>query len=93
MTVEQVAPFPYHEFIKNVKQFENAELFWVQEEHMNQGFWNYVKPRIESAMKFDGQLKRAHVEYIGRGPSGASATGHHDVHEKELQAFLKETML
>ena len=41
-------------------------------------------------MKHAGQPKRAYVEYIGRGPSSASATGLHDVHEKELDAFLTE---
>lgn len=59
---------------------------------MNQGAYNYVKPRIEAAMKFAGLPKRAGVEYIGRGPSGASAAGHADHHEKELKAFLKEAM-
>ena len=90
MTVEQVAPFPYHDFIQNTRQFENAEIFWVQEEHMNQGCWTYVRDRISAAMKHAGQPKRAYVEYIGRGPSSASATGLHNVHEKELDTFLTE---
>lgn len=90
ITLEQVAPFPYADFTENVKKFENAELFWVQEEHMNQGSWNYVEPRIKAAMKFAGLPKRAHVEYIGRDPSSAPATGHSDVHEKELESFLKQ---
>lgn len=57
---------------------------------MNQGPWKYVEPRIKAAMKFAGQGKRAHVDYIGRGPSSAPATGHHDTHEKELENLLKE---
>lgn len=57
---------------------------------MNQGCFNYVKPRIEAAMKHAGLHKRAHVEYAGRGPSSAPATGHHDAHEKELESFLNE---
>jgi 2-oxoglutarate dehydrogenase E1 component len=60
---------------------------------MNQGCWTYVRPRIESAMKFAGQSKRANVEFVGRGPSGASATGHHDEHDKELEALLTEAFL
>jgi 2-oxoglutarate dehydrogenase E1 component len=65
-------------------------LFWVQEEHMNQGSWNYVQPRIEAAMKLGGLHKQAHVEYIGRSPSAATATGHYDAHERELEAFLQD---
>jgi len=57
---------------------------------MNQGPWTYVKPRIEAAMKFAGLNKRAGVEYVGRGPSGASATGHHHTHEHELEHLLHE---
>ena len=84
-----MAPFPYHSFLENVKNFPNAQLFWVQEEHMNQGCWTYVQPRIEAAMKMGSLNKQAHVEYVGRNSSAATATGHHDVHDNELEAFLK----
>jgi 2-oxoglutarate dehydrogenase E1 component len=57
---------------------------------MNQGSWGYVRPRIEAAMKFGGLSKQAHVDYIGRPPSAATAAGHHDSHEKELESFLKD---
>jgi 2-oxoglutarate dehydrogenase E1 component len=62
---------------------------WVQEEHMNQGSWTYVKPRLESLLKHSGQTHRLNVAYAGRGPSSASATGHHNIHEKELEDLLK----
>ena len=68
-------------------------MFWVQEEHLNQGAWTYVKPRIETAMKSIGDLKRAGVEYVGRGPSAASATGHHHTHDHELELLLEEAFL
>jgi 2-oxoglutarate dehydrogenase E1 component len=76
--------------LENIKPFQNAALFWVQEEHMNQGSWVYVQPRIEAAMKLGGLSQQAHVEYVGRPPSAATASGHHDAHEKELENFLKE---
>jgi 2-oxoglutarate dehydrogenase E1 component len=90
VTLEQVAPFPYKELSKHLKLFENAELFWVQEEHMNQGAWTYVKPRIKGTLYAMEQPKRAFVNYIGRRPSSASATGHIDIHEKELRTFLSQ---
>ena len=56
---------------------------------MNQGAWNYVRPRLQSVINYAGYSHRANVGYIGRDPSSASATGHHDAHEKELESFLK----
>jgi 2-oxoglutarate dehydrogenase E1 component len=60
---------------------------------MNQGSWKYISPRIIAALKHYGLSKKANVEYIGRGPCAASATGHHDQHEKELESFLTEAFL
>lgn len=88
IAVEQIAPFPYYDFVDAIKPFENAKLLWVQEEHMNQGAWNYVHPRIQSVMKYVGQEKRGYIDYVGRAPSSAPATGIHSVHERELEAFL-----
>jgi 2-oxoglutarate dehydrogenase complex dehydrogenase (E1) component-like enzyme len=55
---------------------------------MNQGSWTYVRPRLEALLKHSGMSKRANISYIGRAPSSAPATGHHDVHEIELESFL-----
>jgi 2-oxoglutarate dehydrogenase complex dehydrogenase (E1) component-like enzyme len=71
-----------------VKQFKNAEVVWVQEEHMNQGCWTYAKPRIDALLNYAGMSDKAHTSYVGRSPSAASATGHYKVHEKELEEFL-----
>lgn len=60
---------------------------------MNQGCFTYVRPRIESLMKYTGLTKRAHVHYVGRNPSSAPATGHHDAHDRELEKFLTEAFL
>lgn len=90
VALEQLAPFPYKEFVENVKAFPNAELFWVQEEHRNQGPWQYVKPRIKSILRYAGLAERANVFYIGRRASSSPATGFHHTHEKELEAFLSD---
>ena len=37
-----------YEFVTNIKGFTNADLVWVQEEHMNYGPWGYVYPRINN---------------------------------------------
>jgi 2-oxoglutarate dehydrogenase E1 component len=90
LALEQVAPFPYLEFVNNIKKFKNAEVFWVQEEHKNQGCWNYVESRIESVLRKVGLVEKSRVHYVGRKSSSTSATGYHDVHEKELEKFLSE---
>jgi len=43
ITLEQISPFPYNEVLENIKFYPNAEIFWVQEEHLNQGCWAYVE--------------------------------------------------
>ncbi|KAL7047322.1 hypothetical protein ACKWTF_002863 [Chironomus riparius] len=49
-TVEQISPFPY-DLVKNeCFKYANAEIVWAQEEHKNQGAWNYVLPRFETAL-------------------------------------------
>jgi 2-oxoglutarate dehydrogenase E1 component len=63
---------------------------WVQEEHMNQGCWNYIKPRIKNVMHYIGSPKRAYVTYAGRAPSSSPATGHHHTHDIELKNLLDE---
>ena len=50
--VEQIAPFPYTNMKKMLAQFPNAEMIWAQEEHRNQGAWNYMKSRFGAVTHF-----------------------------------------
>ena len=68
-------------------KYPNAEIYWVQEEHLNQGCWGYVEPRLRSLMKKYGIIKNE-VTYIGRRACSASSAGWADLHEKELSEFL-----
>ncbi len=86
--MEQIAPFPYNEVFDNMKLFENASISWVQEEHLNQGCWGYVEPRLRSLMKKNGMENRMEITYVGRRACGASSAGYHHLHEKELEQFL-----
>lgn len=36
---------------KVAERYHKAEIFWVQEEHKNQGAWAYVQPRFLTAFK------------------------------------------
>ncbi len=79
-------------FAEQVNKYSNAEVTWVQEEHMNQGCWNYLRPRMHAALK-DAGIKKNEIEYVGRAPSSSPATGYGDMHETELEAFLSEAFL
>ena len=61
--VEELAPFPHNLIAKWVRQYPNAEVCWVQEEPKNLGFWHYVQPRIETALRtFDRDHQGHHTD-------------------------------
>ncbi|CBI31715.3 unnamed protein product, partial [Vitis vinifera] len=49
--VEQLCPFPYDLAQRELKRYPNAEIVWCQEEPMNMGAYNYILPRLCTAMK------------------------------------------
>ncbi|XP_020713905.1 2-oxoglutarate dehydrogenase, mitochondrial isoform X2 [Ceratitis capitata] len=51
--VEQISPFPFDLVKEQSNLYKNADLFWVQEEHKNQGAWTYVQPRFLTALNHD----------------------------------------
>jgi 2-oxoglutarate dehydrogenase E1 component len=88
IAVEQIGPFPYIEFLESIKSFPNAKLIWVQEEHVNQGPWEYVRSRINNLLKIvkrDGELS-----YAGRLSSCTPSTGFHEIFEQEHKQLLKD---
>uniref|UniRef100_A0A6I8QQ79 2-oxoglutarate dehydrogenase complex component E1 n=1 Tax=Xenopus tropicalis TaxID=8364 RepID=A0A6I8QQ79_XENTR len=81
--VEQLSPFPFDLVEKEVQKYPNAELIWCQEEHKNQGYYDYVKPRIRTTIH-----RAKPVWYAGRDPAAAPATGNKKTHMTELRRFL-----
>lgn len=85
--IEQIAPFPFHAVQAEGAKYPNADVVYAQEEHMNMGAWEFVKPRLETALKpVLGETFA--VKYAGRSPAAAAATGSGKVHEAELKIFL-----
>ncbi|XP_067857421.1 2-oxoglutarate dehydrogenase complex component E1 isoform X3 [Heptranchias perlo] len=82
--VEQLSPFPFDVVEQEAKKYSNAELVWCQEEHKNQGYYEYVKPRIRVTTR----RERA-VWYAGRDPASSPATGNKNTHLQELKRFLE----
>ncbi|XP_048474701.1 2-oxoglutarate dehydrogenase complex component E1 isoform X1 [Rhincodon typus] len=82
--LEQLSPFPFDVVEKEAKKYSNAELVWCQEEHKNQGYYEYVKPRIRATTR-----RERPVWYVGREPASAPATGNKNTHLQELKRFLE----
>ncbi|KAG8441019.1 hypothetical protein GDO86_006672 [Hymenochirus boettgeri] len=81
--VEQLSPFPFDLLEKEVSKYPNADLVWCQEEHKNQGYYDYVKPRLRTTIH-----RNKPVWYAGRDPAAAPATGNKKNHLTELKRLL-----
>uniref|UniRef100_A0A8C9TEG8 2-oxoglutarate dehydrogenase complex component E1 n=1 Tax=Scleropages formosus TaxID=113540 RepID=A0A8C9TEG8_SCLFO len=81
--VEQLSPFPFDLVKAETEKFSEADLVWCQEEHKNQGYYDYVKPRMRTTI---GRARP--VWYAGRDPAAAPATGNKAAHLQELARFL-----
>ncbi|MBA8667512.1 2-oxoglutarate dehydrogenase E1 component [Holosporaceae bacterium 'Namur'] len=87
--LEQYYPFPSKELADVLKKYNNAQIFWCQEEHENMGAFYFVEPRIEQVLKDIGHsCKRA--RYIGRARSASPAVGYLKLHLIELKKLLEE---
>ena len=103
MRIEQLSPFPYQEVRDEIERWPHAAVAWAQEEAMNYGAWQYVRPRLENTVRSVAGARDAPgarratqqhappgelVTYVGRIPSAAPATGLVAVHERESQELL-----
>ncbi|KAL0186496.1 hypothetical protein M9458_018166, partial [Cirrhinus mrigala] len=48
--IEQLSPFPFDLVKAETEKYPNADLVWCQEEHKNQGYYDYVKPRMRTTI-------------------------------------------
>lgn len=83
--IEQISPFPYDLVKSECAKYPNAQISWAQEEHKNQGAWNYILPRFETSLNSSRD-----VNYIGRPCSASTATGSKAQHIKELNNLLTD---
>ena len=65
-----MAPFPYDLVIPELEKYKNAEVYWVQEEHKNMGFYDFCKPRLRTASNWSRR-----VHYAGRDSAASAAAG------------------
>ncbi|MEQ2207347.1 hypothetical protein XENOCAPTIV_010963, partial [Xenoophorus captivus] len=45
-----LSPFPFDLVKAETDRYQNADLVWCQEEHKNQGYYDYVKPRLHTTI-------------------------------------------
>ncbi|KAF9620643.1 hypothetical protein IFM89_013669 [Coptis chinensis] len=90
--VEQLCPFPYDLIQRELNRYPNAEIVWCQEEPMNMGAYSYIAPRLCTAMRTLGRGKMEDINYVGRAPSAATATGFYQVHGKEQSELVQKAL-
>lgn len=86
--IEELCPFPIRALVQVFKLYPNVDkenFIWLQEEHKNQGAFNYVSTRLHNMAKID-------LDYIGRPESELPATGTHSLHQKESDEILNSFM-
>jgi 2-oxoglutarate dehydrogenase E1 component len=100
--LEQISPFPHDLLTAVIRQYTNAELVWCQEEPKNMGAWDYVRPRLRTALSAgvgegaypaaDAAAAAVQVRYVGRPAAASPATASFAIHQKETQEILEAAL-
>ncbi|CAL4321146.1 2-oxoglutarate dehydrogenase E1 component [Buchnera aphidicola (Periphyllus testudinaceus)] len=84
--IEQLYPFPKNTVLKIIlKNINIKNIFWCQEEPINQGPWNYIKNIFDKIL-----FKKLSIKYVGRSKSSSSATGNIHIHRQDQLKIIKE---
>jgi 2-oxoglutarate dehydrogenase E1 component len=84
--VEQLYPFPKKELEEIVAGYANLErLIWVQEEPLNMGAWNYVRPHLRQLLE-----DRFTLHYVGRPESSSPAEGSTTLYRINQQSLIEQ---
>ena len=81
--LEQLYPFAKKQFEKVVKSYGDAQMYWVQEEPINMGYWHHLLTREFSTFK--------KFEVVARPESATPATGFSHCHIKEQEDILNKS--
>lgn len=81
--IEQLYPLDTEGLKKVIDSYGDAELVFVQEEAANQGAWQYIHESF-------GYIKD--MKYIGRRPSGSTATGFAGFFAAEQSALMEKAL-
>lgn len=76
--LEQLYPLPISQLEQLFEKYSAAELYWVQEEPVNMGAWQYI-------LSF---LYQKNIKLISRKASASPATGYKKVHDQQQQDIV-----
>ena len=79
--IEQLFPFPELQVLDIIESYKSPELFWVQEEPGNMGYWQFID-------RINGGISDK-VKLISRKPSASPATGYAKVHAMEQKEIIE----
>jgi 2-oxoglutarate dehydrogenase E1 component len=84
--VEQLYPFPEKELEEILTEYPNAErLIWIQEEPLNMGAWNYLRPHLRLLLE-----DRLTLHYVGRPESSSPAEGSTTLYRLNQQSLIEQ---
>src|SRR5215207_872326 len=84
--VEQLYPFPKKELEDILAEYPNLErLIWVQEEPLNMGAWNYLRPHLRLLVE-----DRMTLHYVGRPESSSPAEGSTTLYRINQQSLIEQ---
>jgi 2-oxoglutarate dehydrogenase E1 component len=82
--IEQLYPLDIEKIKAIIKNYPSAEeFFWVQEEPMNMGAWNFISRQLAELIPTSAKLT-----YVGRPRSASPAAGSIALHKKENAAIM-----
>jgi len=91
LRVEQLFPFPRKALSDELARFPKADIVWCQEEPRNMGSWSFIREPLESVLRELG-LGDVKIEYAGRAPAAAPATGLHKKHLAEQHQLVQTAL-
>jgi 2-oxoglutarate dehydrogenase E1 component len=84
--VEQLYPFPKKDLEDVIAEYPKLErLIWLQEEPLNMGAWNYVRPQLRQLL--DDRLT---LHYVGRPESSSPAEGSTTLYRINQQSLIEQ---
>ncbi|MAL98335.1 MAG: 2-oxoglutarate dehydrogenase E1 component [Alteromonadaceae bacterium] len=87
--LEQLYPFPGDDLDEILAPYKKLKkVVWCQEEPMNQGAWYSSQHHMRQAL--NRLNPKLYLQYAGRPPSAAPASGYASVHIEEQKALVNE---
>jgi 2-oxoglutarate dehydrogenase E1 component len=84
--LEQLYPFPKKELEEILAEYPNAErLIWIQEEPLNMGAWNYLRPHLRLLVE-----NHLTLHYVGRPESSSPSEGSTTLYRINQQSLIEQ---